>query len=141
MIQRTLALIKPDAVKSNYIGSIINIAEKSGLKVVALQMFHFTQKQARGFYAVHEGKHFFDGLLQYITESPLVAIVFEGEDAVTSWRNLMGATDPQKAAEGTIRKLYAESMTRNSVHGSDSVENAEIEINYVFGGRYINGLA
>ncbi|MBU1221514.1 nucleoside-diphosphate kinase [Myxococcota bacterium] len=134
MIQRTFAMIKPDAVKAGNIGNIINIAQEAGLKIVAMKMMKYTRAQAEGFYAVHKGKPFFEGLMNYITEGPLVAIIFEGEDAISVWRKTMGATDPTKAEPGTIRALYAESTTRNSVHGSDAVETAAAEIAYIFSG-------
>jgi len=140
MIQKTFALIKPDAVKAGNIGNIINIAQKAGLKIAAMEMMRFSRAQAEGFYGVHKGKHFFEGLMEYITEGPLVAIVFEGEEAITTWRKTMGATDPTKAEPGTIRALYAESTTRNSVHGSDAEETAAQEISYIFSGRTLNSL-
>ena len=132
MVQRTLCLIKPDAVTRDLSGAILDLIQKSGLKVVALKMLRLTKGGAEGFYAVHKERPFFDSLTGYMSSGPIVAAVLEGEDAVARYRKLMGATNPANAAEGTIRKLFAESIEANSVHGSDSEENAAIEIAFFF---------
>ena len=131
-MKRTFAIIKPDAVAAGNIGGIINLVEKNGFKILALRMQHLTQKEAEGFYAVHKGKGFFDELVDFMTESPVVLLALEREGAVAKWRDVMGATNPAKAAEGTVRKLYASSIGRNAAHGSDSDENAAIELAYFF---------
>lgn len=132
MIQQTLCIIKPDATARNLIGTILGKIEQSGLKIKALKLLRLSQEQAGAFYAVHEGKPFYGELCAFMTSGPVVVAALEGEDAVTAYRTLMGATNPEQADEGTLRKLYAESLTRNSVHGSDSPENAAIEIGFFF---------
>lgn len=132
-MEKTLGIIKPDAVQRNLIGTILRQAESSGLKVKALKMIHLTKTQAQGFYYVHKERPFFDSLTTFMSEGPIVVVVFEAENAIASWREVMGATDPAKAAEGTIRKLYGQSVERNSSHGSDSPASAEYEIGYFFG--------
>ncbi len=131
-IERTLSILKPDALQSGVIGKILSRFEDAGLKPVAMKMLQLTQQQAEGFYAVHRERPFFRGLVQYMTSGPVIVQVLEGENAVARNRDVMGATNPANAAEGTIRKLYAKSIEANSVHGSDSVENARIEIAYFF---------
>lgn len=131
-MNRTFAIIKPDAVANGNIGGIINLVEKNGFKILALRMQHLTKKEAEGFYAVHKGKGFFDELVAFMTESPVVLLALEREGAVAKWRDVMGATNPANAAEGTVRKLYASSIGRNAAHGSDSDENAAIELAYFF---------
>jgi len=131
-IERTLSILKPDALQSGVIGKILSRFEDAGLKPVAMKMLKLTQQQAEGFYAVHRERPFFRGLVQYMTSGPVIVQVLEGENAVARNRDVMGATNPANAAEGTIRKLYAKSIEANSVHGSDSVENARIEIAYFF---------
>ena len=133
-MERTLVLIKPDAVQRGLNGAIIDRLEKTGLKLVALKMLHLSKDMASKHYAVHTGKPFFAGLIDYITSSPIVAIVFEGDKAVEVARKVMGDTDPAKAAKGTIRGDFGENIERNSVHGSDSPQNAEIEIKLFFSG-------
>lgn len=130
--QRTLSIIKPDAVERNLVGKIIAHFEENGLRPVAVKMKHLSEREAAGFYAVHKERPFFGELVEFMTRSPVVVMVLEGEDAVAKNRELMGATNPAEAAEGTIRKLYATSIGENSVHGSDSEENAKIEIAYFF---------
>ncbi|MGK5595258.1 MAG: nucleoside-diphosphate kinase [Parachlamydiaceae bacterium] len=130
--EQTLSLIKPDTVETNHIGDIIAKFEKENIRIAGLKMVKLTKKQAEDFYDVHRGKPFYDTLTDYISSGPLVAIVLEGEGAVSKNRSLMGATDPSKAAPNTIRASYATSMTRNAVHGSDSVENAKKEISFFF---------
>ncbi len=131
-VERTLSIIKPDAVAKNVIGEIESRFEKNGLKIVALQMKQLTKEEVEGFYAVHQDKAFFVDLVQYMISGPVVVQVLEGENAVAMNRELMGATDPKKAKEGTIRYDFASSVEANAVHGSDSLSNAKIEINYFF---------
>lgn len=131
-VERTLSIIKPDAVAGNLIGSIYARLEKAGLRVVAARMAHLTKAQAEGFYAVHRSRPFFRALVQFMTSGPVMIQVLEGESAVSRYRDLMGATDPKKAAAGTIRADFASSIDENAVHGSDSPENAATEIAYFF---------
>lgn len=131
-MERSLVLIKPDAMKRNISGAIIERFEKRGLKVVALKMLHMSETLAKRHYAVHEGKPFFEELIKYITSTPIIAIVFEGEKAIESIRKIMGATDPKKAEKGTIRADFGMDLQNNSVHGSDSLENAGKEIKIFF---------
>ena len=131
-VERTLALVKPDGVASNHIGDIISRYEKGGLVVIALKMTQLTQTQAQQFYAVHESRPFFKDLTTYMSSGPIVAIVLEGDNAVAKVREINGATDPQKAAKGTIRADFAKSVTQNAVHSSDSKENATKEISFFF---------
>ena len=133
-MQKTFSIIKPDAVKRNLIGHINQIIESSNLKILASKKTYLTKKQAEIFYEVHKERPFFNSLVEYMTSGPVQVQVLEGEDAVTSYRKIMGATNPAEAEEGTIRKLYAESIEANSVHGSDSEENAKIEISFFFSG-------
>ena len=130
--ERTLSIIKPDAVAKNVIGEIYARFEKAGLKIVAARMMHLSRADAEGFYAVHRERPFFNDLCAFMTSGPVVVQVLEGDNAVQRNRDIMGATNPEQAAEGTIRKTYAESIEANSVHGSDSDENAKIEIDYFF---------
>jgi nucleoside-diphosphate kinase len=131
-IERTLSILKPDALQSGVIGKILSRFEEAGLKPVAMKMLQLTQQQAEGFYAVHRERPFFRSLVQSMTSGPVIVQALEGENAVARNRDVMGATNPANAAEGTIRKLFAKSIEANSVHGSDSVENARIEIAYFF---------
>ena len=133
-MQKTFSIIKPDAVKRNLIGHINQIIESSGLKIVASKKMYLTKNQAEMIYSVHKERPFFESLVTYMTSGPVQVQVLEGKDAVSSYRKIMGATNPEQAEEGTIRKLYAESIEANSVHGSDSIENAEIEIGFFFSG-------
>jgi nucleoside-diphosphate kinase len=137
MVQRTFAIVKPDAVSAGNAGSIISMIEKSGFTILAMRMQHLTRKEAEGFYAVHKGKGFFDELIDFMTEGPIVLMALEREDAVAKWREVMGATDPAKAEEGTVRKLYGTNIGRNASHGSDSPENAQIELAWFFRGSEI----
>ena len=130
--ERTLSIIKPDAVAKNVIGQIESRFEENSLRIVALKMKQLTKEEAEGFYAVHQDKSFFAELVQYMISGPVVIQVLEGENAVAVNRELMGATDPKKAKEGTIRYDFASSVEANAVHGSDSLSNAKIEINYFF---------
>lgn len=131
-IERTLSIIKPDAVAKNVIGEIYSRFEKAGLRIVAAKMMHLSQAQAEGFYAVHKERPFFKDLVKFMTTGPVMVQALEGEGAVTLNRQLMGATDPKQAEKGTIRADFAESIDANAVHGSDSAENAKIEIAYFF---------
>src|SRR5262245_29362817 len=127
-VERTLTIIKPDAVARGATGQIIARFEKAGLKVLAAKLIHLTPEQAGGFYIVHKARPFYGSLCAFMTSGPSMPIVLEGEDAITRLRDLMGATDPAKAAEGTIRKDFASSIEANAVHGSDSPESAAFEI-------------
>lgn len=131
-IERTLSILKPDALESGAIGKILAKFEEAGLKPVAMKMKSLSTAEAEGFYAVHKERPFFKSLVAYMTSGPVIVQVLEGENAVARNREVMGATNPANAAEGTIRKLFAKSIEANSVHGSDSAENAKIEIAYFF---------
>ena len=131
-IQNTLSIIKPDAVAKNVIGEIYSRFEKAGLKVVAAKMAHLSTEQAEGFYAVHKERPFFNDLVKFMTSGPVMIQVLSGENAVLNHRDIMGATNPADAAPGTIRADFADSIDANAVHGSDSLENAKIEIEYFF---------
>jgi len=136
-MEKSLVLIKPDAIKRNITGAIINRFEQRGLKIVALRMLHMDEALAKRHYAVHQGKPFFDGLVKYITSSPTIAIVFEGNNAIELIRKTMGATDPVKAEKGTIRADFGVDIQNNAVHGSDSPENAAKEIKIFFAEKEI----
>lgn len=131
-VERTLSIIKPDAVAKNVIGEIYSRFEKAGLKIVAAKMMHLTQEQAEGFYAEHKERPFFADLVAFMTSGPVVVQVLEGEGAVLANRDLMGATNPKEADAGTIRADFAESIDANAVHGSDSTTSAEREVAYFF---------
>lgn len=131
-IERTLSIVKPDAVRRNVIGKVISKLEGAGLKVIAARMLQLSPEQAKQFYGVHSSKPFFGELVQFITSGPVFVSVLEGEGAVAKNREIMGATDPKKAAPGTIRADVGISINENSVHGSDSVENAAIEVKFFF---------
>jgi len=131
-VTRTFSIIKPDATRRNLTGAVTKMLEDAGLRVVASKRIHMTREQAEGFYAVHSERPFFGELCDFMTSGPVVVQVLEGEDAVKRNRDVMGATNPANADEGTIRKAYAESIEANSVHGSDSDENAAIEIEFFF---------
>lgn len=131
-MQRTFSIIKPDAVSRNLIGEILTMIQASGLRVVATKMIHMTKAQAEGFYAVHKERPFFDSLTTYMCSGPVLCSVLEGENAIANYRELMGATNPAQAAEGTIRKKFALSLEANSVHGSDAQDTAAFEIAYFF---------
>jgi len=132
-IEQTLSIIKPDAVAKNVIGKIYTRFEENGLKIVQAKMAHLSKEEAEGFYAVHKERPFFNDLVAFMTSGPVMIQVLEGDNAVLKNRELMGATNPQEAATGTIRADFAESIDANAVHGSDSLENAKIEIEYFFG--------
>ena len=131
-MEKTLSIIKPDAVSKNVLGKILDRFESSGLKIVAIKMLHLDQDMAEGFYAEHKGKPFFDKLINFMTSGPVVVQVLSGENAIKANRELMGNTNPEEAASGTIRSEFAESIDANAVHGSDSSESAEREISYFF---------
>ncbi|MDL1978141.1 MAG: nucleoside-diphosphate kinase [Deltaproteobacteria bacterium] len=131
-MEQTLSIIKPDGVANRHIGDIIKQFESSGLKIVAMKMIHLSKKEARGFYAVHKARPFFDSLTDFMSSGPAIAIVLEGEDAIARNRELMGATDPKDAAGGTIRSNFATDKEKNAVHGSDASETAVLEIAYFF---------
>ena len=131
-VERTLSIIKPDAVSNNAIGQIYARFESAGLKVVAARMHHLTEKEAGGFYAVHSERPFFKDLVGFMCSGPVMIQVLEGENAIAKHRDIMGATDPKKAAPGTIRADFAASIDENAVHGSDSADNAAVEISYFF---------
>lgn len=132
-LERTLSIIKPDAVAKSVIGQIYSRFENAGLKIVAARMAHLSQAEAEGFYAVHKDRPFFNDLVKFMISGPVMIQVLEGDNAVLKNRELMGATNPKDAAPGTIRADFAESIDANAVHGSDSLENAAIEIKYFFG--------
>jgi nucleoside-diphosphate kinase len=131
-LERTLSIVKPDGVARNLVGDVYRRFEAAGLRIVAARMLHLTKSQAEGFYAVHRERPFFRDLCAYMTSGPVMVQVLEGESAVARNREIMGATDPKKAAEGTIRKDFATDIEKNTVHGSDSPENAKVEIAYFF---------
>lgn len=131
-LERTLSIIKPDAVAKNVIGAIVNRFESAGLRIVGQKMMHLSKEQAEGFYAEHKERPFFGALVEFMTSGPIVVMTLEGEDAVRKNREIMGATNPQEAAAGTLRADYAETIDENAVHGSDAVESAAREIAYFF---------
>jgi nucleoside-diphosphate kinase len=131
-LERTFSIIKPDATRRNLTGAINDRLEKAGLRIVAQRRLHMSKQQAEGFYAVHKERPFFNSLVAFMTSGPVVVQVLEGDNAVAKYREVMGATDPAKAAANTIRKDFAESIEANSVHGSDSAENAKTEIAFFF---------
>lgn len=131
-VERTLSIIKPDAVEKNVIGEIVSRFEKAGLQIVAQRMMHLSKEKAGGFYAEHEGRPFYEPLVEFMTSGPVVVQVLEGENAVAANRELMGATNPAEAASGTIRADFADGMPNNAAHGSDSATSAAREISYFF---------
>ena len=136
-VERTLSIIKPDAVAKNVIGQIYSRFEGAGLKVIAARMMHLSERQAEGFYAVHKARPFFRDLVSFMVSGPVMIQVLEGEGAIAKNRDLMGATDPKKAAPGTIRADFAESIDANAVHGSDAPETAAVEVAFFFPGMNI----
>jgi nucleoside-diphosphate kinase len=134
MSERTFAIIKPDAVAAGNAGAILALIEKNGFKILGLKRIRLSQAQAESFYGVHRERGFFGSLVTFMTEGPVVVLALEREDAVAKWRELMGATNPANAAEGTIRKLFASSIERNAAHGSDAAETAAVEIPFFFSG-------
>ena len=139
MKQFTLGIVTPDAVKTGSLGAILKQVEEGGLTVVGLKMIHLTRELAQGFYRVHRNRPFFDSLTAFMSEGPCVVMVLQGENAIDRWRALMGATDPSRAAEGTIRKHFGQNIERNAVHGSDSPESANSEIAYFFNALEFTG--
>ena len=131
-MERTFAIIKPDAVERNLIGKILERIESNGFKIAGMKKTQLSQKEAKGFYYVHKERPFFESLTDFMCSGPVVLLVLEKENAVTAWRDLMGATNPEDAKEGTIRKDFALSIEKNSTHGSDSAENAAYELSYFF---------
>ena len=131
-MERTLSIIKPDAVKKNVIGEIISRFEKNGLRIAAMKKIRMTKEEAKGFYIVHKDRPFYDSLTDFMSEGPIIVMVLEGENAIAKNREIMGATNPANAAPGTIRKDLAENVERNAVHGSDAPETAAFEIGYFF---------
>ena len=133
-VEQTLSIIKPDAVKKNVIGQILARFESAGLRIVAARMAHLSRKEAEGFYAVHRERPFFGELTDFMSSGPCVLLALEAPDAIRKWRDTMGATDPAKAAAGTLRKDFGESIGRNATHGSDAPETAAFELGYFFRG-------
>ncbi len=138
-IERTLSIVKPDGVKQGNIGGVVSTFEKNGLKIAAMKMIYMDKKAAEGFYAVHRERPFFGSLTDFMSSGPCVVMVLEGENAIAKNRELMGATNPANAAEGTLRKLFATSVEQNVVHGSDAPETAKTEISYFFNALEIVG--
>ena len=138
-VQRTFSILKPDATRRNLTGAVNAVIEKAGLRIVAQKRIQMTKAQAETFYAVHSARPFFGELVEFMTSGPVVVQVLEGENAIAAYREVMGATNPANAAEGTVRKLFAESVGENTVHGSDAPETAAIEIAQFFSGNVIVG--
>jgi len=132
VIEKTLAIIKPDALEKNLMGKIIRRIEEEGFKISGLKTLHLTKEEAQGFYIIHKDKHFYDPLTDFMSSGEIVVMVLEREDAISHWRKVMGATDPALAEQGTLRQMFGSTVERNSVHGSDSPETAEWEINYFY---------
>jgi nucleoside-diphosphate kinase len=139
-LQKTFSIIKPDAVATGKAGKILSLLEENGFRIVALRMAKLSQAQAEGFYAVHKERPFFGSLVKFMTEGPVIVMALEREDAVKKLREVMGATNPANAADGTVRKLYAESIERNAIHGSDAPETAAQELAYFFNGIELSQL-
>jgi nucleoside-diphosphate kinase len=137
-VERTLCIVKPDAVEKRSAGAILGVIEEGGFKIVALKMTHLSRSAAEGFYDVHRQRPFFGELVEFMTRSPVVIAALERDNAVTAWRDLMGATDPAKAAAGTIRKRFGANVGENATHGSDSLDNAKREIAYFFPGTEVS---
>jgi len=131
-IEQTFGIIKPDAVAGGHAGKILSMIEKAGFRIRGMKMIRLSKQQAEAFYEVHRERPFYGGLVTFMTEGPVVVMVLERENAIAKWRELMGATNPEKAAEGTVRKNFAQNIERNSVHGSDAPETAAIEIPFFF---------
>ena len=132
--ERTFGIIKPDAVKNGHVGKILAMIEEKGFRIVAMKTRRISKEEAQAFYAVHKERPFFGGLVTFMTEGPVVVLTLESDNAIAMWRELMGATNPANAAEGTVRKKFAENIERNSVHGSDAPETAAVEIPFFFSG-------
>ncbi len=133
-MERTLAMVKPDAVQKRFVGKILERIEAEGFRILGLRLVRLTRREAEGFYAVHRDKPFFESLTRYMSSGPTVVLVLEHEDAIARWRRIMGGTDPAQAEPGTLRALFGESIERNAVHGSDAPETAAFEIGYFFSG-------
>ncbi|HEY8040841.1 MAG TPA: nucleoside-diphosphate kinase [Polyangiaceae bacterium] len=140
-VERTLCIVKPDAVEKRKAGAILARIEEGGFRILAVRMTHLSRQEAEGFYEVHRQRPFFGELVQFMTRSPVIVAVLERDDAVTAWRDLMGATDPAKAGPGTIRKLFGSNVGENATHGSDSLDNAKREIAYFFAGAKVSPAA
>ena len=134
MVQRTLAIVKPDGVANRNVGNVVARIEKEGFRILAMRQHHLTRAEAEGFYAVHKERPFFKDLVAFMTSGPVVLMCLERDNAIAHWRETMGATDPAKAAAGTIRKLYATNIEKNTVHGSDAPETAAFELGWFFRG-------
>jgi len=132
VLERTLSIIKPDAVKAKNAGKIIEMLESNGFSIIGMKKIHLTKEQAKKFYIVHKDRPFYDSLTDFMSEGPIIVMVLEKENAIEDYRKLMGATNPEEAEEGTIRKLYGTNIERNAVHGSDSKESASYEIGFFF---------
>jgi nucleoside-diphosphate kinase len=141
VVERTLAILKPDCVRKNLTGEVIARIEKAGFRILGMKKVRLTKESAGGFYAVHKGRPFYDGLVEFMSSGPCVPIALEKENAVADYRKLIGATDPKDADPGTIRKLYADNKGENIVHGSDSPENGRIEIAYFFSAKELTELS
>jgi nucleoside-diphosphate kinase len=141
VVERTLAILKPDCVRKNLTGEVIARIEKAGFRILGMKKVRLTKESAGGFYAVHKGRPFYDGLVEFMSSGPCVPIALEKENAVAEYRKLIGATDPKDADPGTIRKLYADNKGENIVHGSDSPENGRIEIAYFFSAKELTELS
>ena len=140
-VERTLCIVKPDAVEKRTTGAILARIEEGGFRILAIRMAHLARPVAEGFYEVHRQRPFFGELVQFMTRSPVALVVLERDNAVVAWRDLMGATDPAKAADGTIRKLFGANVGENATHGSDSLDNAKREIAYFFPGTEVSPIA
>ena len=137
-LQRTLALVKPDAVANGHVGDIIAAIEKEGFRLVAMKLMHLSRSQAEGFYYVHKERPFFNDLVTFMTEGPIVAMILEKDGAIAAWRNLMGATNPKDAEPGTMRKRFGSGIERNATHGSDAEDTAAFETRYFFNATEMN---
>jgi nucleoside-diphosphate kinase len=137
-VERTLSIVKPDGVRKGLIGEVVRRFEKEGIRIAAMRMLRMTRKEAEGFYAVHRERPFFGALTAFMSSGPVVLLVLERDGAIARWRETMGATDPAKAAEGTLRKQFASNIERNCVHGSDAPETAAFEIGYFFRGMELS---
>ena len=131
-LERTFAIIKPDAVKNNHAGDILSIIEQNGFRILGMKLRRLAKNEAEAFYGVHKERPFFSGLVTFMTEGPVVVLALERENAIAKWREVMGATNPANAAEGTVRKRFAENIERNCVHGSDAPDTAAVEIPFFF---------
>ncbi len=139
MIERTLAIIKPDAVAAGHAGEILSMIQRAGFRILAMRMVRLSRREAEGFYAVHRGKPFFDSLCDFMSEGPALVMALEAEDAIRKWRELMGPTNPAHAPQGTVRERFGSNIERNAVHGSDAAETAAFELAYFFRGVELIG--